>query len=290
MEKVLIGPVTQKMNSRTMLSWLTTVQVQMQRQAVPINAARKVNTIKPIVTNARPKAGFQNSVSPFRNLSNGCEKCLPVWRKLLIEEVYGAQAIQSFDQLRPEEPLVKDEEASDVDFALVLALNTAGRLLEKTDGEYSFMRYPAFLLEASIHYALNLKITLRLCQKRENIFMGKVTNHLFSYNCGSTTKDEGDTLERQSKPQPIPSPPHLSEDQHETQTDPSPRPSPTTHIPDSILEGSGGNHGGQSSSDRSLSGNKGGMTLQISTEDPLSTAQPNVSTNKPEDSTDKPDE
>ncbi|GJZ88557.1 hypothetical protein Tco_0660339, partial [Tanacetum coccineum] len=41
-----------------------------------------------------------------------------------------------------------------------------------------------------------------------------------------------------------------------------PRPSPTTHIPDSIPEGSGGNHGGQSSSDRSLSGNEGGMTLQ----------------------------
>ncbi|GJZ93772.1 putative ribonuclease H-like domain-containing protein, partial [Tanacetum coccineum] len=52
------------------------------------------------------------------------------------------------------------------------------------------------------------------------------------------------------------------EDQHETQTDPSPRPSPTTHIPDSIPKGSGGNHGGQSSSDRSLSGNEGGMTLQ----------------------------
>ncbi|GJS17766.1 hypothetical protein Tco_0412238 [Tanacetum coccineum] len=76
------------------------------------------------------------------------------------------------------------------------------------------------------------------------------------------TEDEGDTLERQSEPQPIPSPPHLSEDQHETQTDPSPRPSPTTHIPDSIPEGSGRNHGGQSSSDRSLSGNEGGMTLQ----------------------------
>ncbi|GJS86753.1 hypothetical protein Tco_0769389 [Tanacetum coccineum] len=45
-------------------------------------------------------------------------------------------------------------------------------------------------------------------------------------------------------------------------TNPSPRPLPTTHIPDSILEGSGGNHGGQSSSDRSLSGNEGGMTLQ----------------------------
>ncbi|GJV19148.1 hypothetical protein Tco_1368168 [Tanacetum coccineum] len=77
-------------------------------------------------------------------------------------------------------------------------------------------------------------------------------------------EDEGDTLERQSEsePQPLPSPPHLSSDQHETQTDPSPRPSPTTHIPDSIPEGSGGNHGGQSSSDRSLSGNEGGMTVQ----------------------------
>ncbi|GJU30848.1 putative ribonuclease H-like domain-containing protein, partial [Tanacetum coccineum] len=51
-------------------------------------------------------------------------------------------------------------------------------------------------------------------------------------------------------------------DQHETQTDPSPSPSPTIHIPDSIPEGSGGNHGCQSSSDRSLSGNEGGMTLQ----------------------------
>ncbi|GJS30722.1 hypothetical protein Tco_0491342 [Tanacetum coccineum] len=45
-------------------------------------------------------------------------------------------------------------------------------------------------------------------------------------------------------------------DQHETQTDPSPSPSPTIHIPDSIPEGSGGNHGCQSSSDRSLSGNE----------------------------------
>ncbi|GKC18679.1 hypothetical protein Tco_1020829 [Tanacetum coccineum] len=45
-------------------------------------------------------------------------------------------------------------------------------------------------------------------------------------------------------------------------SDPSPRPSPTTHIPDSIPESSGGNHGGQSSSDKSLSGNEGDMTLQ----------------------------
>ncbi|GKA72381.1 hypothetical protein Tco_0778597 [Tanacetum coccineum] len=47
-----------------------------------------------------------------------------------------------------------------------------------------------------------------------------------------------------------------------TASDPSPRPLPSTHIPDSILESSGGNHGGQSSSDKSLSGNEGDMTLQ----------------------------
>ncbi|GJT47162.1 hypothetical protein Tco_0955877 [Tanacetum coccineum] len=41
----------------------------------------------------------------------------------------------------------------------------------------------------------------------------------------------------------IPSPLHPSVDQLETQPDPSPRPSPTIPIPDSIPEGSGGNHG-----------------------------------------------
>ncbi|GKF02398.1 hypothetical protein Tco_0029321 [Tanacetum coccineum] len=46
------------------------------------------------------------------------------------------------------------------------------------------------------------------------------------------------------------------------ESDPSPRPSPSTHILDSIPESSGRNHGGQSSSDKSLSGNEGDMTLQ----------------------------
>ncbi|GKD54929.1 hypothetical protein Tco_1288316 [Tanacetum coccineum] len=76
------------------------------------------------------------------------------------------------------------------------------------------------------------------------------------------TEDEGEALERQSESQPAPSPPHPSPDQHETQPDPSPRPSPTFPIPDSIPEGSVGNHGDQSSSDRSLSGNEDGLTLQ----------------------------
>ncbi|GJS70234.1 hypothetical protein Tco_0703075 [Tanacetum coccineum] len=49
-----------------------------------------------------------------------------------------------------------------------------------------------------------------------------------------------------------------SGDQHEIQLDLSPRPLPTIPIPDSIPEGFGGNHGGQSSNDRSLSGNEDG--------------------------------
>ncbi|GKA25793.1 putative ribonuclease H-like domain-containing protein, partial [Tanacetum coccineum] len=74
--------------------------------------------------------------------------------------------------------------------------------------------------------------------------------------------DEGATSERPSEPQPTPSPPHPSEANVEPPSDPSPRPLPTPHIHDSILEVSGGNQGGQSSSDRSLLGTEGGMTLQ----------------------------
>ncbi|GJT32483.1 hypothetical protein Tco_0922902 [Tanacetum coccineum] len=76
------------------------------------------------------------------------------------------------------------------------------------------------------------------------------------------TEDEGEQSERPSLPQLTPSPSHPGEVHVEPQSDPSPRPSPTTYIPDSIPEDSGKNHRGQSSSDRSLSGNEGGMTLQ----------------------------
>ncbi|GKA64269.1 hypothetical protein Tco_0763875, partial [Tanacetum coccineum] len=57
-------------------------------------------------------------------------------------------------------------------------------------------------------------------------------------------------------PQTDLSPTHTSEAPVEPQTDPSPRPSPSTTIPDSIPESSGGNHGGHSSSDKSLLGNE----------------------------------
>ncbi|GKG29782.1 hypothetical protein Tco_0419680, partial [Tanacetum coccineum] len=67
---------------------------------------------------------------------------------------------------------------------------------------------------------------------------------------------------RPSEAQPIPSPAHTSEVPIEQHNDTSPRPSPSTIIPDSIPETSGGNLGGYSSSDKSLSGNEGELTLQ----------------------------
>ncbi|GKD97676.1 hypothetical protein Tco_1381573 [Tanacetum coccineum] len=97
--------------------------------------------------------------------------------------------------------------------------------------------------------------------KKGKNFSGKVTP-LFDSMLVQHIEDEGDASERQSDSPPIPSPPHPSEDQPQIQPDLSPRPSPTTHIFDSILKGSGGNHGGQSSNDASLSGNEDGLTLQ----------------------------
>ncbi|GJZ99953.1 hypothetical protein Tco_0672504 [Tanacetum coccineum] len=58
------------------------------------------------------------------------------------------------------------------------------------------------------------------------------------------TEDEGAVSERPTEIQPTPSPTHLSEDQSEPQPDPFLRHSSSNLIPDSILEGSGGNHGG----------------------------------------------
>ncbi|GJR26978.1 hypothetical protein Tco_1103210 [Tanacetum coccineum] len=75
------------------------------------------------------------------------------------------------------------------------------------------------------------------------------------------TEDEGAVSERPSETQPTPSFSHPSEDPIDPQPDPSPGPSSSNPIPDSIPEGSSGNHGGQSSSDRSLSGNEDGLAL-----------------------------
>ncbi|GJS40048.1 hypothetical protein Tco_0565091 [Tanacetum coccineum] len=108
--------------------------------------------------------------------------------------------------------------------------------------------------------ALTSKVFSFMVKKGKH-FSGKVTP-LFASMLVQSTEDDGATLERPSEPQPTPSPPHPSDANIKPQSDPSPRPSPTPHIPDSIPEVSGGNHGGQSSSDKSLSGNESDMTLQ----------------------------
>ncbi|GJW01227.1 putative ribonuclease H-like domain-containing protein [Tanacetum coccineum] len=49
---------------------VNTARHNFNRHVVPTNAARKVNTVKPIVNNARPKAGFHKTFSPFRKPFN----------------------------------------------------------------------------------------------------------------------------------------------------------------------------------------------------------------------------
>ncbi|GKB38583.1 hypothetical protein Tco_0883525 [Tanacetum coccineum] len=149
-----------------------------------------------------------------------------------------------------------------------------GGMLRHLDATKKFVMYPRFLqifLSNQLkdvpvpldHFpvpTLTKKVLTFMVKKGKN-FSGKVTP-LFDFMLVQQTEDEGEASERPSDSQPIPSPPHPSEDQPQTQTDPSPRPSPSIAIPDSNPEGSGGNHGGQSSNDASLSGNEDGLTLQ----------------------------
>ncbi|GJX12497.1 hypothetical protein Tco_0204255 [Tanacetum coccineum] len=163
-------------------------------------------------------------------------------------------------------------------------------MLRHLDANKKFIMYPRFIsiyLDkqlANVHVpldhfpvnALTSKVFSFMVKKGKH-FSGKVTP-LFASMLVQPTEDEGAPLERPSEAQPTPSPAHTSEvplvpqtdssPAHtsevpfEPQTDPSLRPSPSTIIPDSIPESSGGNLGGHSSSDKSLLGNEGEMTLQ----------------------------
>ncbi|GJS27829.1 putative ribonuclease H-like domain-containing protein [Tanacetum coccineum] len=92
------------------------------------------------------------------------------------------------------------------------------------DAKKKFVMYPRFIL---VFLDTQLK---------------SVPVPLDHFPVNALTKDDGEQSERPSEPQLTPSPPHPSEVHVEPQSDPSPRPSPTTHIPDSIPESSGGNH------------------------------------------------
>ncbi|GKF97177.1 hypothetical protein Tco_0292998, partial [Tanacetum coccineum] len=64
--------------------------------AVPINAARKVNIVNPIMNNARLKAGFHNSVSPFRKSFNRTTALRTIFskQKVNIAEVNAVSTIK----------------------------------------------------------------------------------------------------------------------------------------------------------------------------------------------------
>ncbi|GJT10085.1 hypothetical protein Tco_0857127 [Tanacetum coccineum] len=128
--------------------------------------------------------------------------------------------------------------------------------LEKTDGNTEFHETIDFLTRSSIHYALTLK---NVHVPLDHFPINALTSKVFSFMVKKGKHFSGNVtpLFESMLVQPT-----EDEDQHEIQADPSPRPSLTIPILDSIPEGSGGNHGGQSSSDRSLSGNEDGLTLQ----------------------------
>ncbi|GJU98042.1 putative ribonuclease H-like domain-containing protein [Tanacetum coccineum] len=96
--------------------------------------------------------------------------------------------------------------------------------------------------------------------KKGKHFSGNITP-LFASMLVPPTQAGGEVSDRQSEPQPTPSP-HPSADLHETAPDHSPRPSPSVPILDPTPEGSGSDHRGQSSDDRSQPGTEDDLTLK----------------------------
>ncbi|GJX05382.1 putative ribonuclease H-like domain-containing protein [Tanacetum coccineum] len=137
-------------------------------------------------------------------------------------------------------------------------------LLRHLDAKKKFVMYPRFvsiflnkqLANVSVpldHFPVNTLTSkvFSFMVKKGKHFSGKVT-HLFATMLVQPTKDEGAPSERPSETQPTPSPAPTSEVPNEPQTDSSP----------AQTKSSGGNLGGHSSSDKSLSGNEGEMTVQ----------------------------
>ncbi|GJX12704.1 putative ribonuclease H-like domain-containing protein [Tanacetum coccineum] len=174
------------------------------------------------------------------------------------QDKYVAEIMKKFDfasvktastPVETHKPLVKDEEAADVDVHLYRSMIG------------SLMYLAASRLDIMFAIFTNLfeKPVKDVPVPMDHFPIPALTKKVLTFMLKK--EDEGKVSERPSESQPIPSPTHPSEDQPESHPDPSPRPS-SIPIPDSNPEGSGGNHGGQSSSDRSLSGNEDGLTLQ----------------------------
>ncbi|GKA43313.1 hypothetical protein Tco_0736037 [Tanacetum coccineum] len=146
--------------------------------------------------------------------------------------------------------------------------------LEKTDGNAEFHEIIDFLARSSIHNALTVSlvvsttfvkqfwmsakskiinnvryITAKVAGKPVSISKASIRSDLLFYDA-----DGIDSLPNQAIFDAI----QLMGYEGDLTLTINLEPSPTTHHSDSIPEDSGGNHGGQSSNDRSLSGNEGG--------------------------------
>ncbi|GJW50653.1 putative ribonuclease H-like domain-containing protein [Tanacetum coccineum] len=134
--------------------------------------------------------------------------------------------------------------------------------LEKTEGNAEFHEIIDFLKRSSIHHALTVSPVVSTTFVEQFWTSAKMRELLHLTSEAQPTPSPAPTSEVPNEPQTDSSLAQTSEVPIEQQTDLSPRPSPTPIIPDSIPETSGENLGGHSSSDKSLSGNEGDMTLQ----------------------------
>ncbi|GKA34755.1 hypothetical protein Tco_0721184 [Tanacetum coccineum] len=108
-------------------------------------------------------------------------------------------------------------------------------MMRHLDAKKKFVMYPRFIPVFLTNQLKNVPVPL------DHFPINALTTKVFSFMVKK--EDEGEVSERPSETQPTPSPTHPSEDQSEPQSDPSLRPSSSNPIPDSIPEGSGGNHG-----------------------------------------------
>ncbi|GJV71685.1 putative ribonuclease H-like domain-containing protein [Tanacetum coccineum] len=130
---------------------VNTARHNFNRQAVPINAARKVNTVKPIVNNTRPKAGFHKSVSPFRKSFNRTTALRTNFSKQKVNtaEVNAVSAVKG-----KRETAVKPSAAHDWKQAYL--------------AEYQTLMLAPFALEENIAFQSLLLFT-QICDKKNKV-------------------------------------------------------------------------------------------------------------------------
>ncbi|GJR73586.1 ribonuclease H-like domain-containing protein [Tanacetum coccineum] len=159
---------------------VNTARHNFNRQAVPINAARKVNTVKPIENYVRPKAGFHKSVLPFRKTfirttalrTNFSKQKVNTAEVNAVSAVGGKWETADYPQRALQNKGIVDSgcsrhmtgnkaylaEYQDFNGGHVAFRGSKGYITskEKTDGNAEFHEIIDFLTRSSIHYALTV--------------------------------------------------------------------------------------------------------------------------------------